>query len=82
MTASSLARAMGITSGRTSNLLKQLEGKGSIERTRGTRDLRSVEIRATEKGSLLARVCVDEQSLSISETLRSLGYRELPWLRL
>ncbi len=56
MTASSLSRAMGITSGRTSNLLKQLEGKGLIERTRGTRDLRSVE----RCGSRRREACLPE----------------------
>ena len=76
MTASALAYAMGITSGRTSNILRQLEGKGLIDRARDDDDLRSVRIRATEQGALRAQECVDRQREALIRTLRSLGHQD------
>ena len=76
MTASALAHAMGITSGRTSNILRQLEGKGLIDRARDDGDLRSVRIRTTERGTLRAQERVDQQREALIRTLRSLGHQD------
>ena len=60
MSPSELARAMGITAGRASNLLGQLERKGLVERHRESDDLRAVTIRVTPDGSRCAQSAFDQ----------------------
>lgn len=55
MSPSALARMMDITTGRASNLLRQLESKGLINRHRGAADLRAVAIDVTPDGKRCAQ---------------------------
>lgn len=76
MTPAALMRAMGISSGRTSNILRQLERKGCIERSRDDHDLRSVLIRPTELGREMARSAYARQKDEVAGLFELLGEKD------
>lgn len=58
--AGTLTKASGLTSGRTANILKNLEKKGLITRTRGDKDQRQVIVSLTENGKSYIRERLNE----------------------
>lgn len=74
LTPTELMSLMGITPGRTSNLLKQLERKGLVIRTRDIANMRSVLVRATPAGTQRAKDAYAHVKNNLRARFVALGY--------
>ena len=73
---SELMRVMGVTTGRISNILRQLEQKNLITRARSATDMRGVEITITAEGAARARTAYDRVKDQLRDQFALIGIED------
>lgn len=78
-----LSHRLNLTSGRVANILRQLEGKGLITRTRDGADKRRIKVSLTERGVLRAQEALDRMAAHDRMVFQKLGEDDVrEWMRL
>lgn len=72
-TAGELREALDVGSGRVSNALKNLEGKGMVKRVSSARDVRVVQVYLTEQGRAAITARYQRLLRQVSELLEDVG---------
>lgn len=73
VTAGMVSKALGITTGRVSVLIKKMEQRGLVIRERGAEDARVTEIRLTDKGRKVVDDLQEQRTAQMKRLIDTVG---------